>query len=96
MLLDFLHENKQYIEELAKSYGAKSIKVFGSASRKAETTDSDIDFLVEFDSGYDMFAQRIPLTHKLEEFTNRRVDLIPKHELSKRMRHYVLKEAIDL
>ena len=51
--------------------------MFGAAVRGEEGPDSDIDFLVDFPRGYDLFAQRMPLAERLAEITGRRLDLIP-------------------
>jgi predicted nucleotidyltransferase len=65
-------------------------------ARGEDAPDSDVDFLVDFPEGYDMFAQRLPLARKLAELTGRSVDLIPEHELSPHIRERVLREARDL
>jgi predicted nucleotidyltransferase len=41
--------------------------MFGSVARQEENVGSDIDFLVDFPRGYDLFTQRLPLTEKLVE-----------------------------
>ena len=43
-----------------------------------------------------MFKQRLPLAEKLEELTGRKVELVPEHELNRRMREAVLREAAEL
>lgn len=96
MLLDDLHAKKQEITLLAAQYGARRIRVFGSVARGEERVDSDIDFLVDFPEGYDLFTQRMPLSEKLMELTGRKVDLIPEHELNRHLRDAVLKEARNL
>lgn len=96
MLLDDLHNKKQIIEQLATSYGAKRIRVFGSVARREERQHSDIDFLVEFPIGYNLFKQRMPLTAELAQLTGRAVDLIPEHELNRHISAYVLQEAVYL
>jgi len=96
MILDELRANRIAITELANRYGARHLRVFGSVARGEERPDSDVDFLVEFPRGYDMFEQRLPLTEKLAEFVKRRVELIPDHELSRHIRERVLKEAVEL
>ncbi len=78
------------------AFGARRIRVFGSVARGEETPDSDVDFLVDFPNGYDMFGQRLPLAEKLAELTGRRVDLVPEHELNAHMRAVVLREAREL
>lgn len=96
MFMDSLHRRKAEIEQAANAFGARRIRVFGSVSRGEETADSDIDFLVDFPPGYDMFTQRLPLMEKLAELTGRQVDIIPEHELSHLIRDRVLCEAREL
>lgn len=96
MLLDTLHNSRDEIRAAGRRYGAKRIRVFGSVVRGEEQPDSDIDFLVDFAPGYDLFAQRLPLAERLAEITGRKVDLVPEHELNPHLRRYVLEEAIDL
>lgn len=96
MLLDQLHAQKEAIEAAARQFGARRIRVFGSVARGDERPDSDIDFLVDFPPGYDLFAQRLPLAQRLSEITGRALDLIPEHELNAHLRDAVLREAIEL
>jgi predicted nucleotidyltransferase len=96
MLLDELQNQRPMITALANQYGAKHVRVFGSVARREERDDSDVDFLVEFPPGYDMFAQRIPLTNDLSELLGRKVDLVPEHELNRYIRDQVTREAVEL
>jgi uncharacterized protein len=96
MLLDEIAANKTQVLALGKRYGARRIRVFGSVARREERPDSDVDFLVDFPRGYDMFGQRLPLTEDLAALLHRRVDLVPEHELNRHIRDRVLSEAIDL
>lgn len=96
MLLDVLHSKRSDIIALSQKYGALRVRVFGSIAREEESKNSDIDFLVDFPRGYDLFKQRIPLTEKLTELLGRRVDLIPEHELNVHIREHVLNEAVEL
>lgn len=96
MFADDLHRRKSEIERVALAFGAHRIRVFGSVARGEDTQGSDVDFLVDFPQGYDMFAQRLPLAEKLAGMTGRLVDLIPEHELSVHIRDRVLREARDL
>ena len=96
MLLDELRAKKDTIKALGGQYGARRIRVFGSVARGEERPDSDVDFLVDFPRGYDLFTQRLPLTERLEDLLKRRVELIPEHELSRHIHDQVMKEAVDL
>ena len=81
MLLDELQQKKTLIEDLASKFGARRIRVFGSVARREERPDSDIDFLVDFPHGYDLFTQRLPLMQDLADMLHRKVELVPEHEL---------------
>lgn len=96
MLLIQLHAQKSAIAALGSQYGARHIRVFGSVARGEEGPDSDVDFLVEFDQGYDLFTQRLPLARQLSELLGRPVDLVPEHELNRHLRDRILKEAVEL
>jgi predicted nucleotidyltransferase len=95
-VLDRLRAQREAIHDLAREFGARRIRVFGSVARGEERPDSDVDFLVDFSPGYDLFGQRLPLTERLADLTGRRVELIPEHELNRHLRPQVLAEAIDL
>lgn len=96
MLLESLHQQKAIIDALAQQFGARRIRVFGSVARREENANSDIDFLVDFPAGYDLFKQRLPLADQLSILLGRKVDLIPEHELNSHMRAAVLSEAVDI
>lgn len=96
MLLDELRKKRDIIKALSDYYGVEHIRVFGSVARGEERPDSDVDFLVELPRGYDMFKQRLPLVEALRQLLNRRVELIPEHELNRHIREQVLKEAVEL
>jgi len=96
MLLDDLHAQKDAIVALGSRYGARRIRVFGSVARCEERPDSDVDFLVDFPRGYDLFSQRLPLTERLARLLGRKVELVPEHELNRHIREQVLNEAVDL
>ena len=96
MLLDEIRAKKSAIAALCTQYGARRMRVFGSVARREERPDSDVDLLVEFPPGYDLFAQRLPLTERLAELLQRRVELIPEHELNRHIRDRALNEAVDL
>lgn len=96
MLLAQLQSNRKAIESLGRKFGAKRIRVFGSVARGEDNEGSDIDFLVELPRGYDLFAQRMPLTEELSLLLDRRVDVVPEHELNPHIRQRVIAEAIEL
>lgn len=96
MLLDFLHTNKDRINALGTQYGARRIRVFGSVARREEGPESDVDFVVDFPRGYDMFAQRLALVGELESLLARNVEVIPEHELNRHIKERVIGEVVEL
>lgn len=96
MLLESLHRQRTAIDAMARRYGARRIRVFGSVARGEEKQESDVDFLVDLPAGYDLFTQRLPLAEGLSELVGRKVDLVPEHELNRHMREQILSEALDL
>ena len=70
--------------------------MFGSVARREERADSDVDFLVDFPRGYDLFAQRTPLADQLAQLLKRSVELTPKHELNRHIREQVMREVVEL
>ena len=96
MLLDQLRQMNVLLTGIAEQFGASRLRVFGSVARGEETAQSDVDFLVEFPQGYDLITQRMPLTQKLADILNRKVELIPEHELNAHMRQKILAEAVSL
>lgn len=96
MLLDEMTAVREAMLALAEQYGARDLRVFGSVARREDSLQSDVDLLVNFPRGYDLLGQRVPLTLALEELLERRVDLVPEHELNPHLRERVLREAVAL
>lgn len=94
-LLTELTQKKNLINELAQRFGARRIRVFGSVAKGKESPDSDVDFLVDFPRGYDLFKQRLALAEKLQSI-GREIDLIPEHEVNRHIEDQIFREAIDL
>ncbi len=89
-LLSKMHDLKPQIN---KQFKAKEIQLFGSNVRGEQTGDSDVDVLVEFEDGADLF-DLVGLATFLEEQLQRKVDVIPKRALRKEFRDSILKEAV--
>lgn len=68
-ILDFLKEHK---EEFKIKYQVKSIGLFGSYARGEAKEDSDIDFLVEMPSKFDLYYD---FKEHLEDVFNKNIDL---------------------
>ena len=75
------------------SLGVKSIGLFGSFVREQASRESDVDLLVEFDSGKKTYDNFIDTCFLLEELLGRRVELVTKDSLSPYIKPYILKEV---
>ena len=89
--LEDIRRLRPQILELARQYRAKQVSVFGSCARGELQTDSDIDFLVEFESEYRL-TDIIRLRQRLEELLGRTVDVVPRQALRKELETFVLSE----
>ncbi|MDX2494697.1 MAG: nucleotidyltransferase family protein [Desulfuromusa sp.] len=86
---------RDQILELARLRGAKYIKVFGSMAINKATAASDVDFLVEMESGKSAFALG-GLLKDLEELLGRSVDMTTPNALHPAIRSKVLSETVEL
>ena len=76
-------------------YKAQIKGIFGSFARGDESETSDIDVLVDFREGADLF-DLVGLSLFLEEILKRPVDVVPADTIKSDIRSTILKEAIYL
>ena len=84
---------KELIRSLAKAHGATSIELFGSAARGEDRPDSDIDFMVELESGRSLL-DLIGLGEDLHAVLGRRVETVSKSGMKRRVLAQARKDAI--
>ena len=87
-----LEKLKELKPELEKEYFVKEIGVFGSYVRNEQTVDSDIDILIEFREGMDLF-KLAHLINWLGEIFGKKVDVANKKTLRPRIGKYILAEV---
>lgn len=92
---DILAKLKELKPIITARYKAKEIGLFGSFVRGEQSVSSDIDVLVEFEEGVDLFDW-IGLTLYLEEALQREVDVVPKRVLRAELQQSVLREVVAL
>ena len=87
-ILDKLSELKPI---LLKEYSVKQIGLFGSFSDDSNTSESDIDLLVEFEKpiGWKYFSLEI----YLENVFGRKIDLVTKNALKKQLKDRILSQV---
>lgn len=81
--------------EINAKFDADIIGLFGSFARAEETTESDIDLLVEFHKHTTLFNLSA-LKIYLEEKLSRNVDIVTKAALRKEIAQYVENDLIYL
>ena len=78
-----------------QAMGVKELSIFGSLARDEATEVSDIDILVEYQSGTPLSFFRVcDLRYRLEELLAAPVDLVTTGGLRPEIRDEVLSEAI--
>lgn len=92
---DLLLPLREEILKNAAKYGAYNVRAFGSVARGEAKDDSDVDFLVEMETGRNLL-DRIGLKQDLEELLKREVDVAKPSNLHQLIRDKVLREALVL
>ena len=78
------------------SLGVSRLALFGSVQRGSARADSDVDLIVEFQSGQKTFDNLLKLGELLEGALGRSVELVTPESLSPRLRNLILEEARDV
>jgi len=79
---------------LARKFGAKNVRIFGSVARRAASTASDVDILVEPMKSREYAP--IDLSLALTKLLRRRVDLVAEGSLHWLVEPRVLVEAVPI
>ncbi len=87
-----LQEYKPMILQIAAKYGARNVRFFGSFATGTPSSSSDIDLLVNLDSGRDLL-DLIGFKQELEEQIGRKVDVVTENGLSPHLRETILHQA---
>ena len=75
------------------AHGVKRIGLFGSYARGEEREKSDIDLLVEFDTGKKNYDNFIELCFFFEDLLGHKVDLLTPESISPFIRSSIEKDA---
>ena len=82
-------------DEIRRKYRAEIKGIFGSYARGDFHADSDLDLLVDFDEGANLF-DLVGLQQFLEEKLECKVDLVSRRSLREELRTSILNEMITL
>ncbi len=92
---ELLQEKREEILQICAKYGARNVRLFGSAARGQADAQSDFDFLVEMEPGRSLFDLG-GFQYELEQLLGRPVDVTTERGLKVRIRDRVLREAVPL
>ena len=90
-----IKSRREEILNIAKKFGAKNVRVFGSVARGEEGPESDIDIIVEMEKGSSLL-DIIAIKQDIEELLGRKVDVVTEASISPYIRNEVLREAVNL
>ena len=84
-----IKENREKI----KSFGVRRLGLFGSYVRQEQKFKSDIDILVEFESGNKTFDNFIHLSFLLEDLFKNHIELVTSESISPYIKPNIMKEV---
>ena len=90
-----LENQREAILRLAAKYGARNVRVFGSAIHGETTENSDVDILVDLDENRSLLDQ-VALKQDLEELLGTDVDVVVEGGISPYLEERILSEAVPL
>ena len=81
--------------QILQRFRAKEIQLFGSSVRREQDPGSDIDILVDFEDGADLF-DLTGLAIFLENEFQQKVDVVSKRALREELQKSILDEAVAI
>ena len=93
--LEDFRKLRPQIMALARQCRAREVSVYGSIARGEMHADSDIDFLVDFESKTSLL-DLARLTYSLEDLLGRKVDVVPRRALREELKPYAQKALQSL
>ena len=86
---------KKKILPILLESGIARAAIFGSVARNEETEKSDLDILVDLPKGMSLFDV-VDLEFKLEEITQKKVDLVDYDAIKPRLKQYIMQDQIQI
>ena len=95
MNLEQVRRRREEIERVARRYGARDVRIFGSVARGDDSPDSDLDVLVKFEAGRSLL-DLVGIQQDLEELLGCRVDVVSEGGISPHLEGRILADAVPL
>ena len=86
---------RKKVRDVLREHGVVRASIFGSVDRGESTSDSDVDFLVEFERGrtlLDLSGLRLDL----QDLLGREVDVATPRSLHQKLRSTILAEQVEI
>lgn len=93
--LEKIRGRRDAILRIASKHGARNVRVFGSVARGEAGADSDVDLLVDFESGRSLL-DLAGFELDLEELFECPVDVVVEGGISPYIEERILREAVPL
>lgn len=90
-----LVELRPIVQQIAREYGVRNVRVFGSFARGEQRRTSDVDLLVDLPDNMsllDLSGMKLDL----EDALRRKVDVVPARSIKPALRRRILSEARSL
>ena len=88
-------EKKAEILRVASMYGCRNVRVFGSIATGENRPGSDVDFLVDLESGRTIF-DLAKFLGELRDLLGAEIDVVESRSIHPYIRERVLAEAVSL
>ena len=86
--------DRERIADFCHRHHIRKLALFGSVLREDFRSDSDVDVLVEFESGYSVGLRIIDMEDELSQLLGgRKVDIVAEKYLNHRIRNRILASA---
>jgi len=95
MNLEQVRRRREEIERVARQYGARDVRIFGSVARGDDSPDSDLDVLVRFEPGRSLLDEA-GLQLDLADLLVCRVDVVSEGGISPHLEGRILADAVQL
>lgn len=90
-----IEQHREEIRRLARLRGASRVRVFGSRARGDARPESDVDILVDLESGRSALALG-GLLMDLQDLLDKKVDVVTPAALHPKFRDKILRQAVDI
>ncbi len=90
-----VERRRSLIGSLARAHGVRSVALFGSAARGADSPASDLDFMVELERGRSL-VDLIGFAEDLQDLLGRKVDVVTRAGMKPRVLAEASRDAIQI